>query len=497
MRIALLVLVACHASPQPHIDAARFETIVKTLSSDAFEGRAPGTPGGVKTEDYIAAQMAAIGLAPAGEGGTYFQTVPMRESRLASGSLVVGDFAITDAKLWTFGTDVNITAPLVFAGYGDDADVHGAIAAVYMGSPRQIGGKPVGSAEHAVMADIVARMRVLKTRGALAVIAIYDPVRAEGQTYEQWLPTAAGPELSWSPDVPALPRVTISEAAFDRVIGGGAHAIWEQLDRGERPKVTIAKTATLVTHADVREIRPRNVLGMIRGATDEVVVYSAHHDHLGIGVPVKGDAIYNGALDNASGVAGILEIARAFRATKPRRSILFLATTGEEKGMVGSDYFAAHPTVPIDKIVADVNIDGVSPLYEPFDIVALGIEHSTLAAHAEDAARKLGLSISPDPDPGQVYFIRSDQYSFVKRGIPSAFPDAGHKDRAGNTDENTRLSDLWGGEHYHAPSDVWQPTWDARWAAKVLAFDFEFGLSIANAPERPRWNPGSPFATSR
>ncbi|HSD86246.1 MAG TPA: M20/M25/M40 family metallo-hydrolase, partial [Kofleriaceae bacterium] len=220
-------------------------------------------------------------------------------------------------------------------------------------------------------------------------------------------------------------------------------------------------------------------------------------DHLGIGPAIDGDAIYNGALDNAIGVAALLEVARAFKAlpAPPRRSILFVAVTGEEKGLLGSEYFTAHPTVPLDHIVANVNIDGVTANWEVHDVVALGAEHSSLARQVDAAAAAVHLVVSPDPDPPQVYFIRSDQYSFVRHGIPAIFPGSGFLDAKGGRDVYRKLSDAWAEHHYHRPSDQWGPSYRAEWTLPELRFHFLVGLAIANAPAKPTWNPGDVFGT--
>jgi Zn-dependent M28 family amino/carboxypeptidase len=242
------------------------------------------------------------------------------------------------------------------------------------------------------------------------------------------------------------------------------------------------------------------VIGVLRGRdrAAETVVYTAHHDHLGIGPAIDGDNIYNGALDDAIGVAGVIEIARAFVALpqRPRRSIMFLAVTAEEKGLLGSDYFAAHPTVPLRQIAADINLDGLNPQWEPHDVIGLGAEHSTLAAHVATAARVLGFAVSEDPEPDQISFIRSDQYSFVKRGVVSVFPIAGYMDARGGSDANRAISDRWSVERYHRPADEWQPEYRAAWAAKEAGFDFLLGLSVATTAARPQWNAGDVFETT-
>ena len=529
MKRLLLLLCACHAAAPTApdlatsgaaglktIDAQRLMATTNYLASDALEGRAPGSRGGIAAEDYVAKQMAEIGLVPAGEHGTFFQTVPLREATRddAKSSLVVhtkaGDVPFVegkDAVLWAdpHQADVAIDAPLVFVGYGIDlvgVNLHGAIAVIYGGAPRMRDGKPLDAATHAVLADVKKRTPALRDHGASAVLVVFDPARAERMSWESYVPKVADSQMGWVENgqvrsLPALQMVMISEAALDRVAGGKAHEAWKQhLDRGEVAKLDLGATASLRVHAELAERVARNVAGLLRGASDEVVVYTAHLDHLGIGPPVDGDNIYNGAMDNAIGVAGVLEIARAFKALPhpPRRSILFLIVAGEEKGLLGSNYYVQHPLIPLAKTVANINIDGINALYEDFDILALGAEHSTLMRHAEAAARASGLAISPDPDPDQVYFIRSDQYSFVKGGVPSVFPSAGWKDATGALDKNKALSDAWGEQHYHRPSDNWRPEYKPEWPAKEARFDFLFGLSVANAADRPAWNPGDAFS---
>ncbi|HET9993147.1 MAG TPA: M28 family peptidase, partial [Kofleriaceae bacterium] len=445
MKRALLVVAACSAPVHvprdiglrergaaglAALDPARLEAATKFLSSDELAGREPGTPGDALAERYLADQMKAIGLEPGGEAGGYFQTVPLRRADRdeAHSSLVIttaaGPIAFaqgTDAQLWAEPRNaaVAIDAPLAFVGYGistagyDDlagVDLHGKIAVIYSGAPRAIANRTLDSAEHAVLADTKPRSVALRDRGAVAMIVIFDPVRAEQTPFESWLPKVIGPSMAWTErgevgSLPVLPQVTIGEAGAER-IAPGIHEIWKQLDRGIVARPALAGTAALRVTSALRDITSRNVLGLLRGRDPRAgtVIYTAHHDHLGVGPPSDGDAIYNGALDNAIGCAGMLEVARAFAALpeRPLRTILFVAVTGEEKGLLGSDYYATHPTIPLAELVANINLDGLGGLWEPHDMVPLGAEHSTLAAHAAAAAAALGFAISPDPEPAQV-----------------------------------------------------------------------------------------------
>jgi Zn-dependent M28 family amino/carboxypeptidase len=224
------------------------------------------------------------------------------------------------------------------------------------------------------------------------------------------------------------------------------------------------------------------------------VAFTAHLDHLGIGDPVKGDTIYNGAADNASGTAALLEMARAFSGLKkaPRRSLLFIAVTGEEEGLLGSDYYAHYSTVPITQVVANVNMDEVSFLYDFKDIVPLGGEHSSLGGVADDVARHMGLTVSPDPLPEEVYFARSDQYSFVLQGVPSVYIEEGFQSVNPNLDGKKMQSD-WETQRYHLPNDDMNQPLDLNATVKCTRVDLAVGYEVAQQTERPHWNAGDFF----
>jgi Zn-dependent M28 family amino/carboxypeptidase len=227
---------------------------------------------------------------------------------------------------------------------------------------------------------------------------------------------------------------------------------------------------------------------------NEYVVYSAHADHLGMGDPLNGDNIYNGAADNASGTSALLEIARAFASmpTAPRRSLLFLAVTGEEEGLLGSDFYAHNPTLPMSSIVANVNMDEISLLYDFRDIVALGGEHSSLGLVVDDVARHMGLEVSPDPTPEEVAFIRSDQYSFVKQGVPAIYVGEGQK-TVDPKINGAKLADAWESTRYHMPTDDMNQPLDFNAAAKCTKINLAIGYEVAQAKDRPHWNKGDFF----
>jgi Zn-dependent M28 family amino/carboxypeptidase len=260
----------------------------------------------------------------------------------------------------------------------------------------------------------------------------------------------------------------------------------------------LAENASIRQGAHFSEVESPNVAGVLPGSDpqlkNEYVVYSAHGDHLGIGEPIFGDTIYNGAVDNASGTAGLLEIARAFSAmpTPPRRSILFLVVTGEEEGMLGSDAFAHSPTVPIRQIAANLNLDGISLFYDFHDVVALGAEHSSLNDEVSDVARRMGLEVSPDPLPEEAFFTRSDQYSFVKQGVPAVAIAEGFK----TVDPKLNGRDIalkWEGSLYHTPQDDMKQPLNFDAAVKCVRVNLAVGYEAAQEDGRPQWNAGDFF----
>ena len=303
--------------------------------------------------------------------------------------------------------------------------------------------------------------------------------------------------------VDGLPaRAVVSMRGFEKLaqaagVAGGARGILEKAEAGRLVAGNWPVKAQLRSAAEVRTTRSVNVLGILRGSdpalAGQTVVVSSHLDHLGIGVPVDGDAIYNGASDNAVGVAVLLEVARAFAALprRPARSVLFAVVTGEEKGLVGSSYLATHPVVPAEGIVAALNIDG-APTAFPFEAaVARGAEHSTLAAAVRSAADSLGVTLVPDPAPRSAAFVRSDQWSFVRVGVPALFLTPGRKPGMDEAEVEKRRK--WGRERYHSPKDEWDASWLWEDTARFARLQFLVALLVAETRERPAWNKGDFF----
>ena len=383
--------------------------------------------------------------------------------------------------------------------------IAGKVAVVLYGAPRSERADFFPTAASAVYSDGVVKSRHLAKRGAVGMIVVFTPELARHLPFPFFARQAPFENMIWREgERPGtgyvLPNARVPYTLLQRLVaksGRRAEDLFAAGPQGKLQAFPLGLRARLRTAFALRQFTSENVAGVWKGGerAQEHVVVTAHLDHLGIGPAMNGDSIYNGATDDASGVAGAIEIARAFSAlpSRPARSILVLGVTGEEKGLQGSEYFANHPTVPIGSLVADVNLDGPAGFWEPHDLVVLGADHSTLLGPVRAAAGALGLLLSPDPQPEQVFFIRSDQYNFVKRGIPAVFPIRGWQDAQGKVEKNQAYDEWWTKNRYHQPSDEWDPKLDYENMAKEVRADFLIALAVALDPERPRWNDGDVF----
>jgi hypothetical protein len=491
---------------------------VSVLADDKMEGRQTGSAGYVRAANYVVSRFKAEGLKPAGAQG-FMQPVTFEQQivdqRASSLELADAQNAVTSLRVGEYsrisagGAPVadSIDAPLLFLGYGlhlpqqgaDDfagMDVKGKIVVVLSGGPADISGPIKSNARF-------ARPEWLGKLGAVGLISLTTPQQVEIPWSRQLLLAGqpgmylADRTLRETPD--GFVNVAVDPDKSGLLFAGSGHTFAElcAIADASKPLPRFALPLRLKGRVAVSRssLSSSNIVARLPGRdprlAGQYVVVSAHLDHLGIGAPINGDNLYNGAMDDASGVATVLDIAdRLKRSAKPRRSMLFLIFTAEEKGLLGSHYFARHPTVPPGSIVADFNFDMPLPLWPLKSVFAPGEGESTLGADARAVAEEEGLAMAPDPLPDRNVFIRTDQFSFVREGIPSlAFKFGFAKDTP-----EFKIEHDWRANRYHAPSDdLEQPGVLKEEAAKLDDYVAALALRVANADARPEWLPGSVF----
>lgn len=496
----------------------RIRADVAYLADDKLEGRGTGTRGYELAASYVAKRFADLGLKPGAATGWYqtipfvtFSADPAKTSTISFGGKTFGhgDHVLVGPSI--FGETVEGTADMVFVGYGledkkyglDDyagLDVRGKIVVQLTGTPE---GLPSDVA--ASLSD--KKLDIAGAKGAIGIIGLLTPdLLANRFPWARILENSALPRMRWvhpdgRPDI-SNPNVRLSatldptaaEQLFAGTPLGNGKLATVFADKKARPKgFNIPGKVTIRRFSKIDKVQSPNVLGLLPGSdpklSKEVVLLSAHLDHLGIVAAKNGDTIANGALDNAAGVATMMEVARAFAESsrKPKRSVLFVALTGEEKGLFGSEYLATYPTLAGHKIVANVNLDMPILTYDFKDVIAFGAEHSTVGEAVARAAKAEGLTLSPDPQPEEQFFIRSDHYSFVKKGVPALSLDTGEANGGKAAGEDFRKN------HYHQVSDdISRPiNWNS--GAKFARLNYLIARDLADGAQAPRWYEGNFF----
>lgn len=526
--LLLLPLGAGAAAPVPAgapaiaADPQRLKAHMALLADDLLEGREAGTRGDALAQLYIQTRFEEIGLRPAGDKGSWLQPFRVRATHLVPGSAelrIAGATFANGEEVAIFGdpleAEQRLEAPAVFAGYGivapergiDDyrgLDLTGKVAVVLGGPPAFL---PAAEAAHHGSSE--QQRLAAEARGAVGLIILWTPALERRFPFDALKPLLARTDLNWlGPDgrpqvaAPAIRlRAFARGTAAEALLQGAPRRLPELLEEGRRRSPRgFALPARVSLERRSRHddgLASANVAALLPGSDprlrDEIVVLTAHYDHVGIGAPVAGDSIYNGALDNSVGTAMLIEVARLLAAApvRPKRSILFLAVGAEEKGLIGSDYFAANPSVS-GRIVANINLDGAMPFYDFSDVIAFGAEQSQMGERLAAAAGQLGLVVAPDPFPEEGIFTRSDQYSFVKRGVPSLFLYMGFHDLQGRN-VGRRLWDELNAMIVHQPGDDLSQPIDYGVTAKFADLFRRVALETANAAQRPRWYRGSPF----
>jgi len=517
--LGLIAALSLHRGDGAGAAGDRWWSYVRVLADDNMDGRNTGSPGYRRAADYVAQQFRADGLQPVASH-EFFQSVPFEVVTFDESATHAALIRNNAADPLVYGEQVLVSsqdsfpqpveAPMVFIGYGlsakeaayDDfagVDLRGKFAVYLSGAkPASVPGNV-----NAHFSSGAVRRRALKAAGAVGLVRLIDPafmdvpwprIRNNAHSPTMYLDDPAEKEAAGH-----LINLTVNPAFAEKWFTGSGHT-WEQiLSRAKdgKPLPHFALTGALRAQSVVTKskVDSQNIIGVLPGSDaqlkDEYVVLSAHLDHLGIGSPINGDSIFNGAMDNASGVATLLEIAKELKDSgeRTRRSLLFIALTGEEKGLLGSKYFTDHPTVPEKSMIADLNLDMFLPIHPMHVMTVFGLGESSLGDTVRAAAGKQGLKTQDDPYPQRNIFIRSDQYNFVLHGIPSAMCMDGSE--KGSKDEE--IERAWLSNRYHAPSDDLQQPVDIEAAAQFNTIMKAVMVEVADAPGRPKWNASSFF----
>lgn len=511
---------------QADISAQRIRAHTKFLSSDLLEGRGVGARGGDLAVEYLATELALAGAQPAGDEGTYFQSVPLIGIETAPGAELSangpGGKSVSFRWLEEFvGTsqeqkpESRIDAEAVFVGHGivapeyswDDyknAGVKGKVVVLFTNEPESNDPKFFGGRALTYYGRWSYKYEEALRKGAAGVIIIHTtPTAGYGWDVVRSSWGREQPFVKLAPGEPALALAGwVTSDAGSKLLALSGKSVDELLkasnSRDFRP-VPLGVRIRCVLPTRVRLINTRNVAGVVPGSDPEMkseaVIFSAHWDHLGIGEPVNGDAIYNGAVDNATGCASLLEMARAWAALpqKPRRSALFLFVTAEEGGLRGSEFYARHPIFPPPKTAVDINYDGLHPFGKLKDMSVSGAERTTLWPVVQQMAKRMDLTIEPDGHPEQGHFYRSDHFSLARVGIPAFSVNGGTEFLGKPAGYGEKLFAEYNTKHYHQPSDEFNENWDFSGLEDLARFGFLVGVEAANQPSLPEWNKGDEF----
>jgi len=530
-----LTSAAIAASP-PTFDPKHLSDDVKTLSSDAFEGRGPATSGETKTVDYVVSQMKAAGLSPGGDlkDGTraWTQDVPLLRAEI-KGTPKLGVTVAGKEEALTQGDQIAVraamdgsksvairNAPLVFVGYGVSAperkwddfkgvDLHGKIGVVLINDPDfETGSGDFGGKAMTYYGRWTYKYEEAARRGALGLLIVHETEPAsygwktvKNSNINTQFDIVRDKPASVHPKVEAWIQRDFAVDLF-RKSGVDFDALKKEAQtRDFKPVVLKGATFSANYAVDTKVITSHNVVGRIEGTKhpDETIIYSAHWDHLGVGAPdAKGDTIYNGAVDNGTGTAALLELGRAFaHAPKPERSVVFLNVTAEEKGLLGSEYYAAKPLYPLAKTVAVINMDALDPMGPAHNFTTSGSAKSDLQDLLVADAQKAGLVYSPDPHPEAGHFFRSDHFSFAKRGVPALSFGSGNDLVNGGVAAGEAQHKDYVDNRYHQPADEWKADWTFAGMSHDLGVLYQVGTDLANSIEWPDWSPDSEFRATR
>ncbi|MEH6437153.1 M28 family metallopeptidase [Massilia sp. DD77] len=536
MGMAALAAQAVHAAEAPAFDPKRLAQDVKVLSSDEFEGRGPNTAGENKTVDYLVQQFKAAGLKPGGDlkGGqrAWTQDVPLGRFEIngpvkltlteggASRELAQGPDMAVRASMSGLKQVSFKNAPLVFVGYGVTAperkwddfkgmDLKGKLAVVLINDPDfETGQGEFGGKAMTYYGRWTYKYEEMARRGALGTIIVHEtapasygwPTVRNSNTNVMYDVVRKEPRKSHAPMEAWIQRDLA--AAMFKAAGLDFEALKKQAQTRDFKPVALKGVTLSADYAvDTQVIKSKNVVAIREGSKQpgQVVVYSGHWDHLGVGQPdAKGDKIYNGAIDNATGLAAMLELARAYgKAPAPQRSVVFLAVTAEEKGLLGSEYYASNPLYPLASTVGVINMDALSPRGPARNFNISGSAKLELLDRLVAKAKQSNISLSPDPKPEAGYFFRSDHFPFAKRGVPALSFGSGNDWIEGGVEAGEAAETAYTEKNYHQPSDEFDPAWTFTGMARDLGLLYAVGSELANSTAWPNWSLDSEFRTAR
>ncbi|MEE4310575.1 MAG: M28 family peptidase [candidate division KSB1 bacterium] len=497
---------------------------LEILGSDSLQGRGTGSPGIRKAANYISSRLRKYGIPPADAVGSYFQRVPMHGSMpLADSKLVcmTSDTSVSlllqkDYLLYKTGAQTIIPQPLplVFVGYGiiapeydyndyQSLDIEGKIVVFLSGEPPSSDPAFFNAEEPTIYSYPESKHRIAISRGARGSIMIPLARDANSRTWPEWIMTFSFEDITLAYAVSSNLSIVINPEIADLFFENSGYSLSQVLEMDVNHRM---RSFSLVTRISFRgefierDFQDANVIGMKKGRSDRAVILSAHYDHLGIGPPVRGDSIYNGVNDNATGVAALLEIARIFsEIPAPYNSLVFLFTSGEEKGLLGATYYVDHPVVPLYRTIANINIDGLA-IFDQFEtVVGVGADLSTLGQELERTAALSGLDVSPIPSRflATESFARSDQIAFAKAGVPSILIAEGLDYKNISSDQGLRLMTHWMDTIYHTPFDDLSQPLNMKAATQHCRFIFTYSHLLAQLKDYPEWKPGTPFINAR
>ncbi|SRR5579883_289923 len=521
---------AATASFSPVITAQGFRDYDKAISSDYMQGRKPGTEGAQRATAYIVEQFKKLGLQP-GNNGSWFQTVPTVSATVQNkDALKLNIIEGGGTQSFAYGADmvvydpqdkphVAITdSPVVFLGYGIDApewqwndyadqDVKGKTVIVLVNDPGYATGDPklFKGRTMTYYGRWTYKYEECARKGAAACLIVHD-TGAAGYPWTVVKNSWTGPQLSLpasedpAPRTPVVGWLTTDSA---RRLFAKAGLNFDDLKsaaskRGFKPVALNAK-ASIAFDSKIETGSANNVLGLVKGTKhpDQVIVYSAHWDHFGVDPKLNGDQIFNGAIDNGTGIAALLEIAGAFAKRKPERSVLFLADTLEESGLLGSLYYTMHPVFPLDKTVADINMDAMDVIGPTKNVQIIGSGQSQLEDMLKAVLKRQGRYASPDATPENGFYFRSDHFSFAKAGVPALMTGTGNDEVNGGTAAGAAALADYTAHRYHTPMDNFDPKWDFSGVAEDAQALYEVGNELANSDQWPQWNSDSEFRAKR